>query len=143
MITINWDIIPGIEKKGFSSLPLFYGMCYDGCTMTYEIEVSSRLRLLELEPRMSTDDWPYSGYPDLLPYVPLRLAQRVPCSPEQFQDLLIQGDDVNPDQVTVIVPPMFDLGLSMWGHSGDGEGVQIVFQCDVRARTVRAFNECT
>ena len=37
MMTLNWDAIPGIETKGFSDLSLFYGMCFSGCTMTYEM----------------------------------------------------------------------------------------------------------
>jgi hypothetical protein len=118
-------------------------MCYSGCSMTYEIEETFRFRLLELEPRKSSADWPYSGYPDLLPYVPLRLARRVRCSSEQFRELLIQQGEVKEDEVTVIVPPMFDLGMSLWGHSGDAEGVQIVFQLDVQKWRVRAYNECT
>ena len=126
MMTLNWDAIAGIEKQGYSSLSLFYGMCYSGCTMTYQIEETYRSRLLELEPRKSSADWPYSGFPKLLPYVPLRVARRVPCSAEQFRELLIQHGEVKADDVTVIIPPMFDLGISLWGHSGDAEGVQIV-----------------
>lgn len=143
VLTLNWDAIPGIEDKGFSDLSLFYGMCYSGCTMTYEIVESFRYRLLELEPRKSSSDWPYSGFPDLLPYVPLCLKERVRCSPDQFRELLIQGGEVNAHEVTVIVPPMFDLGISLWGHSGDAEGVQIVFQLDVEKRRVRVYNECS
>ena len=143
MMTLNWDAIPGIEDKGYSDLSLFYGMCYSGCTMTYEIKESFSFRLLELEPRRSSSDWPYTPYPDLLPYVPLRLARRVRCTAEQFRELLIQQGDVKADEVTIIIPPMFDLGLSLWGHSGDAEGVQIVFQLDVERRRVRAYNECT
>ena len=143
LMTLNWRAIPGIEKKGVTELPLFYGMGYSGCSMTYEIVESSRCKLLEMEPSKSSADWPYSGYPDLLPYIPLRLAQRVSCSQEQFRELLCQRSEVKPDEVTVIVPAMFDLGISLWGHSGDAEGVQIVFHCDIEKGIVRAYNECT
>jgi hypothetical protein len=143
VMTLNWKTIPGIEEKGLSNLCLFYGMSYSGCTMTYEIVELFRYRLLELKPPKSLADWPYSGYPDLLPYLPLRVAQQVPCSPEQFRKLLIQNGEVKDNEVTVIVPPMFDLGMSLWGDSGDAEGVQIVFQVDVGKHRVRAYNECT
>ena len=142
LMTLNWQALPGIEKKGFSDLPLFYGMSYSGCTMTYEIEESLRCRLLELQPPKSSPDWPYSGYPDLLPYVPLRVARQIPCSPDEFREVLIQQGEVKPDAVTVIVPAMFDLGMSLWGHSGDAEGVQIVFQVNVEKWKVRVYNEC-
>ena len=85
----------------------------------------------------------YTPYPDLLPYVPLRLARRVRCTAEQFRELLLQQGEVKAEEVTIIIPPMFDLGLSLWGHSGDAEGVQIVFQLDVEKRRVRVYNECT
>jgi hypothetical protein len=143
VMTLGWDAIPGIQKKGYRELSLFYGMCYSGCTMMYEIVKTSPCRLLEFEPRKSSTDWPYSGYPDLLPYVPLRLARRVGCSPRTFGKLLIQEPEIRPEQVTVVVPPVFDLGVSLWGPSGDAEGVQIIFQCDLETSTVRAFNICS
>jgi hypothetical protein len=135
--------IPGLETKGFSTLSLFYGLCYSGCRMTYKIVELFRYRLLELKPRKSLADWPYSGYPELLPYVRLRLAKRTRCSSEQFRELLIQKGKVKEDEVTVIVPPMYDLGISLWGPDGDAEGVQIIFQLDVQNRRVKVYNECT
>lgn len=143
VMTLNWDAIPGIETKGFSNLSLFYGMCYSGCRMTYQIVELFRYRLLELEPRKSLADWPYRGYPELLPYVPLRLAKRTRCSCEQFRELLVQQGEVKEEDVTVIVPPIPDLGISLWGPGGDAEGVQIIFQFDVQSAKVRVYNECT
>ena len=143
IVTLNWDAIPGVEDHGFSDISLFYGMCYSGCTMSYQMTESLRFRLLELQPRKSSADWPYSKYPDLLPYVPLRLARRVGCSPERFREFLIQRGEINSKEVVVVIPPMFDLGMSLWGPSGDAEGVQVVFHLDLETRTVRAYNECT
>jgi hypothetical protein len=160
VMTLCWNILPGIEKKGFSYLPLFYGLRYGGCVMKYEIlqpeldtsdiekrlsskcgfpDLRSECHILEMEPRVSSEDWPYEGYPDLLPYVPLQLSERVPCSPEDFQGLILHGDDVRPEEVTVIIPPMFDLGISLFGHDADAEGLQLVFRCDLenKRRTIR------
>jgi hypothetical protein len=154
VMTLCWSILPGIEKKGFSELPLFYGMRYGGCRMKYEIlepeldlseiedrlsskrgfpDVRSECHVLEMEPCESSEDWPYAGYPDLLPYVPLRLAERVPCSPEDFQGVILHGDEVKPEEVTVVIPPMFDLGVSLFGHDADAEGLQLVFRCDLES----------
>ena len=121
-MTLYWDVLPGIEKKGFSELPLFYGFRYAGCSMKYEIlppsesvfkeiedclssgsrlsglpDLSDECHILEMQPRESSEDWPYAGYPDLLPYAPLQLAMRIPCSPEDFQGLILHGDKVKPE----------------------------------------------
>src|SRR5262249_42519918 len=107
------NILPGIEKKGFPEVQLFYGIRYSGCRMKYELlppaeslmkeveqhltserslgslpDLRSECHILEMEPRESSEDWPYAGYPDLLPYVPLQLADRIPCSPQTFQGLI-------------------------------------------------------
>ena len=156
VMMLNCDILPGIEKKGFSDLALFYGIRYGGCRMKYEIlqpsesvfeeiedclpsgkglhnlpDLSSQCHILEMEPRESSEDWPYADYPDLLPYVPLQLAKKIPCSPEDFRGLILHGDEVNPKEVTVVIPPMFDLGISLFGHDADAEGLQLVFRCDL------------
>ena len=94
-------------------------------------DISSECHILDIQPRESSDNWPYASYPDLLPYVPLRLAERVRCSPEDFQGLILHGDEVSANEVTVVVPPMFDLGISLFGHDADAEGLQLVFRCDL------------
>ena len=160
VMTLYWDILPEIEKKGFSDLPLFYGIRYGGCRMKYEVlppdldfseieerltskrglpDLSSVCQILEMEPRQSSEDWPYASYPDLLPYVPLQLAEMIPCSPEDFQGLILHGDEVKPKEVTVVIPPMFDLGISLFGHDADAEGLQLVFRCDLenKKRVIR------
>lgn len=143
ILRLGSDELPGIQQKGFTGLSLFYGMCFDGCSMSYEVRDAIHYYLLELEPRKSSDDWPYPDYPDLLPSVPLRLARRVPCSAERFSKFLAQQDKIKADELVVVVPPIFDLGISLWGNDGDAEGVQIIFRCDPQARRVRVYNECT
>lgn len=143
ILTLNWQTIPGLDEPGVFEIPLFYGLRFDGCSMAYDFSETSRCRLLELEPRKSSAEWPYSGYPDLLPYFSLGVARRVECSIEQFRKLLAQRDELFSDEVVVIVPPLFDIGVSLWGRSGDSEGVQIVFRCDIKKQIVRVYNECT
>ena len=160
VMTLYWDALPGIEKKGFSDLPLFYGIRYGGCCMKYEIvspqlefsdieerlaakrglpNLSDECQILEMEPTKSSEDWPYVGYPELVPYVPLRLTERVQCSPEDFQGLILHGDEVKPEEVTVVIPPMFDLGISLFGPNADAEGLQLVFRCNLenKKRTIK------
>lgn len=40
----------------------------------------------------------------------------------------------------VAVPPPASVGLSPWGDYGDGDGVTIVFECELKNRIVSAFN---
>jgi hypothetical protein len=143
ILTLGSDELPGIQQKEFTGLSLFYGMCFDGCSMSYEVRDAIRYHLLELEPTESSDGWPYSDYPDLLPTVPLRLARRIPCSRERFSEFLAQKDKIEADELVVVVPPISDLGMSLWGDNGDAEGVQIIFRCDLQTRRVRVYNECT
>lgn len=143
IVTLGSDELPGIQQRGFAGLSLFYGMCFDGCSMTYEVRDAIRYHLLELAPSKSLDDWPYSDYPDLLPSVPLRLAQRIPCSRDRFSEFLAQHDKIEADELVVVIPPISDLGMSLWGDDGDAEGVQIICRCDLQTRKVRVYNECT
>ncbi len=142
IVTLGADELPEIRKTGFASLSLFYGMCFDGCSMTYEVKDAVHYRLLKLDPKKSSDDWPYPDYPDLLPPVPLRLARRSPCSCAQFSRFLVQQDEIMANELVVVVPPIPDLGMSLWGENGDDEGVQIVFRCDLKTRKIRVYNEC-
>jgi hypothetical protein len=48
-----------------------------------------------------------------------------------------------PADLVVAVPPALPLGISMWGEYGDAEDVTVVFECDLTAKTVRAYNRCT
>jgi hypothetical protein len=45
-------------------------------------------------------------------------------------------------EMVVAIPPPATIGLSFW-DIGDGDGVTIVFECDLQKRQVRAFNVTT
>ena len=138
----GWHI-PAISENHLIELPLIYGLHYDGCQIDYRVAFRHQVELLGIAPAASSDDWPYPHFPPLLPYVPLRLddtprresydtfAARFPNMPEQQAAELI-----------VAVPPPATIGLSLWGDSGDGEGVTIVFACDLKAKEVSATNVC-
>jgi hypothetical protein len=129
--------------KFMSGLPLFYGFCFSGCAIAYRRESSSTVKLLELGPTDSTDDFPYTGYPELFPYIPLRLLRKTACDFREFSKLSCQPNwNVDPEKLIILVPPSPVLGVSLWGPSGDAECVQVVFQCDITNGTVAAFNQC-
>jgi hypothetical protein len=142
ILTLHADVIPGLTYP-FSEVPLFYGMQYDGCELSYRVLNSTQCKILKLYPREAEADLPYSDYPRLLPYIPLRVAKRTKCTAKQFAKLAWQGLDLKPKTLAVIVPPIYTCGVSMWGKWGDAEAVQIIFECDLEKKTIKASNQCT
>jgi hypothetical protein len=140
--TVNGDCFEPLSHLiGGGSLRLLYGICYEGCRLKYRYSPTAA-EILEMEPTTSNTDWPYPDYPTYLPYFPLRLQRRSACSFQQFSELACQPLDIVSSEVVVLVPASPVLGMSLWGPSGDGEGVQIVFRCDLADRTVAAYNHC-
>jgi len=143
ILTLAGAVIPALVDYHVFSLPLFYGLRYDACSLTYRMPERSVCEITKLQPRRSSADWPYRDYPRLLPYIPLRLSRRTRCTAKRFAKLSYQGLEIKPTTMVVVVPPVFIGGVSMWGPMGDAEGVQIVFECDFENKTVRASNQCT
>jgi len=142
VLTLSCVDIPVLERA-YLPLPLFYGFCYSGCTLMYRL-TTSKATITQLDPRESTAEWPYRHYPDLLPYFSMKIARVRRCSFRDFCKLSPQRDySVAETSLIVVVPPIPNLGVSLWGPMGDGEGVQVVFEYDVGNRTIRAFNQCT
>jgi hypothetical protein len=132
--------IPVLAQHHVVELPLMYGMCYDGCLLSYRLESGYRIELLEIDPASSADDWPYPNFPPLIPYEPLRLddsPRRV--SYDEFAASFPNMPEKQSAEMIVAVPPPATIGLSFW-DVGDWDGVTIVFECDLQKRQMRAFN---
>ena len=84
-----------------------------------------------------------SGYPTLLPYVPLTVREPRSATWEEFSRDYPNMPDEQPEELVAVVPPPMSVGMSLWGRSGDAEGVVIVFECDLDAREVIAYNLCS
>ncbi len=133
---------PMWHVPGGHHLYLVYGMCYGGGGLTYRSKLHE-IEILEMNPTESSPDWPYPCFPELLPYVPMRLQACVDCSLEEFSQVSRQPLELISSEAVVIVPPSPVLGVSLWGPSGDAEGVQIVFRCVIeRHGIVMASNHC-
>ena len=143
VFTISDRSIPALAEYSISSIPLIYGMQYSGCQLTYRLPRGSICNITKFKPRRSSKGWPYDHYPNLLPYIPMHISKRTRCSPKQFAKLAWQGLDIKPEMLVAIVPPLPIGGVSIWGPIGDVEGVQIIFECDLKTRTVRASNQCS
>jgi hypothetical protein len=120
-------------------IPLLYGMCYDGCSIKYRVDVIGKIKLLELTPTQSTEDWPYLHFPPLLPFVPLQIGDTRRSSYSEFAQAFPNMPDQQPTELVVAVPPPATLGVSLWGV-GDDDNVTILFECDLSERLVYASN---
>lgn len=125
--------------KHLLDIPLIYGMCYDGCSIGYRVDVGGKIELRELRPTQSSDDWPYLHFPPLLPYVPLQVGDTRRASYAEFAQAFPNMPDQQPSELVVAVPPPATLGVSLWGI-GDGDDVTILFECDLSDRIVYASN---
>src|SRR5206468_1774790 len=123
-------------------LPLLYGMKYSGCTLVYTFALGE-VTVESLEPPKSSDDWPYKDYPAILPYHPLSVSSSEKQSWEEFSRLAPNLPEEQSAELVVLIPPPFGLGFTMWGRGGDAEGVTLVFECDLSAKRVTAYNVCS
>jgi hypothetical protein len=121
------------------TLPLIYGFNYSGCEIKYRIKITGWIEILELSPTESSDDFPYSNYPLLLPYAPLSLSGTRECTYQEFAEEIPNMADEQPAELIVAVPPPATLGVSLWGPSGDKDDVTVVFECSLAERTVKAY----
>ena len=79
-------------------LSLFYGLRFSGCDLRYKVSVmdgvnaqyvqdySQSVSVEHISPAESSSDWPYTGYPLLLPYIPLKEQSRTDVGPEEFSE---------------------------------------------------------
>jgi hypothetical protein len=122
-------------------LPLLYGLRYLNGNLTYRFE-NSEISVLE-SPGTFAEDWPYRNYPKLLPYVPVAVAKRKKQSWRQFATEFPNMKDEQPSDLVVIVPALMTIGVSLWGRSGDAEGVAMVFECNLKEQKVTTYSVCT
>jgi len=126
-----------------SDLIFQFGLTFDGCCLKYKTGYR-KLKIVHMEPMTSSDDWPYTHYPVLLPYIPLETKESRECSLSEFSDSVMQGiDNVGELEVIVVVPPNPELGMSIWGPSGDANDVQMVFRHDPASGITEAYSACT
>jgi hypothetical protein len=136
----GWHI-PALNHHHLIELPLIYGMYYDACELRYRMDdFSRRIELLHITPAASSDDWSYLNFPPLLPHVPLRLddtPRRVGY--DEFASRFSNMPEKQTADLVVAVPPPATVGLSLWGR-GDGDGVTILFECDLKGKQISASN---
>jgi len=117
-------------------------MCYDGCRLKYQYDYG-RITILDLKPSTSSEAWPYHDYPAIFPYCALALGERKNESWSDFAGGFPNMADEQPAELVAVVPPPMTVGVSLWGRTGDAEGVAIVFECYIDANQVSSYNVCS
>jgi hypothetical protein len=139
---LNFNDLPILGPPSYVfDLPLLYALRYTNGTLSYKFE-NYDISILENRGTFS-EDWPYCDYPTLLPYIPVAVAKQKKQSWQRFAAEFPNMKDKQPCDLVVIVPALMTIGVSLWGRSGDAEGVAMVFECDLKERKVITYNVCT
>lgn len=139
LLTIrNLDFgVPGLDF-GFKT-SFYYGICFEGCALTYRRTAPAAILITEMEPRKSGRDYPYFGYPDVLPYHPLAVQSSQEISRSEIQnDLANTRWAVDISKLYAVIPNPSSMGHALWPP---GEDTEIVFEYDPTTGVVRACNQ--
>lgn len=132
-----------LEGLPIPSLPLVYPFRHDGARLVCHWK-EQRLTVDEVVPGKPQDDWPYEGYPDILPSVTMGSSAAFEVDREEMEELLCQGaSEASDEEVIIVIPPSEDYGVSLWGEDGDAEMVQCVFVYDPKSGRIVAENQCS
>lgn len=120
-------------------LPLLHGVTYQGSLLEYEVaDAGNVVKTTYLSPNESDPEWPYPGYPALLPYWPLEVTRKRNCTWEVFADEFLN----QPDDLIVVMPPPMQIGFSLWGRNPDTWPVDLCFAFNFASMKVEVQNRC-
>lgn len=137
--TINGSYL-GLSSYGISTVPFYFGICFDGCELEYSTHYSGDIKVEKIDPAQSSSDWPYSSYPEHLPYFPLKVDSTVELPKSEFMERVWM--ELSDDELVFVVPTNPDLDFSMWGPDGDAEGVEFVFVFNPEKEYMRTSLSC-
>jgi hypothetical protein len=139
--TINFSAfgVP-ISALGFA-VPLIYGICHEGCTIEYTKTAVAAIEITSLKPANAGEDYPYPGYPSILPYYSLGKGERTERNRAYLQERLANtGWHIRDECLYVIVMEHPAIGHCLFEPGSDAE---IVFEYDPNAARVRATSQCS
>ena len=139
LLTLNHGAF-GIDAMQFGfEVSLYYGLCFEGCELEWQRTHTAAVRITKIDPRKSGKEYPYFGYPDILPYFPLRTLAKSEVEASDIKDAIYNtGWDVDLGKVYVVVHSHPDLGVSLFEPDAD---VDVVFEYDPESGCVRATNQ--
>ncbi|TQV75233.1 hypothetical protein FLL45_09870 [Aliikangiella marina] len=138
--TINGSDI-GLSQFGISSVPFYFGMCFDGCELEYSTHYSGDVNIEKMDPVESSSSWPYPSYPDYLPYFPLTVESTSVISKNEFSERVWM--ELSEDELVFVVPTNPELNFSMWGPDGDAEGVELRFVYNPSKEYMKVNADCS
>jgi hypothetical protein len=140
VVTLNHGAF-GIKALRFGfQVSLYYGLCFEGCEVEWQRTASAALKITKLEPRKSSSEYPYYGYPDLLPWFPLQITGAEETTTMDIDEAIGNtGWTPDPAKVYVIAHSHAELGIALFAP---GDDVDIVFEYDFEKGSVRAANQC-
>lgn len=116
-------------------------MRHDGTWLEYEHGATLVVRRVS---ELVTDgSWPYPGFPDEVPELPLQLVESRPSTREQFSQLAPNLEMDERIDLFVLLPTPCDIGFSLWGPEGDAEEVALAWFCEAQSGLIRVCNLCT
>ena len=125
-------------KFGFK-VSFYYGICFEGCELEWERTHTAALQITKIDPRKSDKEYPYYGYPDVLPHFPLKILDQSDAAESDIKDALYNtGWTINPDRVYVLAHSHPTLDIALFDPDAS---VDIVFEYDPNSGRVRATNQ--
>jgi len=130
----------GNPQFGFS-VPLFYGLCHEGCIIEYHKTATAAIGITSLEPTEAEEGYPYHGYPTVIPFFELGIGETHEYQSAELKDRLANtGWILRDDYLYVIVMQHPAVGHCLFEPGSD---VEIVFEYNPEEGTVRARNQCS
>lgn len=130
----------GNPRFGFT-LPLFYGICHEGCEIEYRKTATAAVEFTSLDPEEADEGYPYHGYPAVIPYFELGIAESKNFAPSHLEDRLRNtGWSIRADCLYAIVMQHPAVGHCLFEPGAD---VEMVFEYDPETGHVRGTNQCS
>lgn len=130
----------GNPRFGYS-LPLFYGICHEGCAIEYRKTATAAVEISSLEPEEADEGYPYHGYPPVIPFYQLGIWETHDCLPGDLERRLANtGWSLQAECLYVIVMQHPAVGHCLFETGSD---VEIAFEYEPEKGTVRATNQCS
>jgi hypothetical protein len=129
----------GTTKFGFT-IPLIFGICHEGCSMTYRKIASHAIEITSISSSAADDGFPYHGYPPVIPYYRLGFGKNGEIAREKLSDLLHNtGWTISESNLYVIVRQHPNVGHCLFEG---GDDVEIVFEYSPDTGEFRVTTQC-
>jgi hypothetical protein len=129
----------GNPRFGFT-LPLFYGICHEGCEIEYRKTATAAVEFTRLDPEEADEGYPYHGYPAVIPYFELGIGETRDITASHLEDRFGNtGWSVRADCLYAVVMQHPAVGHCLFEPGVD---VEIVFEYDPVTGHVRGSNQC-